>query len=129
LNKGKDTFKPTGDWLSTLLREENDYEQRKVARTERKDNNGIGVSTCWVDDFKCYGTALVDANNTYVVERYRTKKEATKGHKKWVKFARNGDKKTVVSLGDNDFIKDEEVVLEATKGDILEIFLKLKKET
>jgi len=47
--------------------------------------NGLGVSTVFAGDIDEYETAILDKNGAHPVERYRTKKEAVKGHNKWVK--------------------------------------------
>ena len=88
-----------------------DYEKRKIAKTWLKSK--IGVSTVWAEDFSAYETALLDNNGTHPVERYETKRDAIKGHKKWVRFARTGVGKKVTELGTEDgLIDDSEVTLE-----------------
>ena len=67
---------------------DDDYRERKVARTESADNFGIGVSTVWVHEINCYETALKDNLNIYSVERYKTYDEAFEGHKKWIEKSR-----------------------------------------
>lgn len=64
----------------------NNYEDRKVAKIEPKENNGIGVSTAYTSD-EGYETALLDANGVHPVERYDSREESVQGHKKWVSFA------------------------------------------
>ncbi len=74
------------------------YKDHKIARTEPKDNNGIGVSTAHTPD-EGYETALLDANSAHPVERYKTKASAERGHRKWVQFARNKNNNSVIKLG------------------------------
>ena len=62
----------------------NDFVERKVARTNPKDNHGLGVSTVFCHEFDCYETAIKDVVSAYPVERYGTFDDAMNGHKKWV---------------------------------------------
>lgn len=66
-----------------FLKDLDNYETRKINRLEPEDNFGVGVSTAWTSD-EGYETAILNNNEAYPVERYKTKKEAEKGHKKWV---------------------------------------------
>lgn len=85
------------------------YEADKVARTEPKDNNGIGISTAYTPDFG-YETALLDQNGTYPVERYETREKAFDGHWRWLE--KTLTMKTVIGLGTGDgWIEDEEITL------------------
>jgi hypothetical protein len=69
----------------------NNYEDRKVARFEKGLEKGhLLVDTCLVTDAnKPYETTVAhpayNNNDLVVVELYNTKKEAKKGHDKWVK--------------------------------------------
>ena len=88
------------------------YHARRVARTEPEDTGGIGLSTCWVDDFGCYETAYIDANGCHPVERYSTREEAAMGHAKWAAAAKPGSR--VVQLGCPAMdLPDKEIVLSA----------------
>lgn len=58
---------------------------KSVKRIEPEDNKGLGVSTVFATDIEEYETAILDNNGAHPVERYKTKKEAIKGHNKWVK--------------------------------------------
>jgi len=88
------------------------YKERKIGRVEGKENNGIGVSTCFITDMnEPYETALLDNNGAHPVERYMTKKEAIQGHRKWVKKAQSLTK--VIRLGSEDgLVEDKEITLE-----------------
>lgn len=89
----------------------NNYELRKVARIERKENNGIGVSTAYSSD-EGYETTLLDKNGVHPVERYYSREETEKGHIKWVKFANNKKNKNVVKLGGfKGLVKNKKITL------------------
>ena len=46
------------------------------------------IDTCFTNDYSCYETAIKVPNDTWVVvEHYSSKKEAAKGHAKWVKYS------------------------------------------
>ena len=83
------------------------YEDRKIGRVMPGENNGVGVSTCYVNDMDeyQYETALLDAQGAIPVERYFTKEEAVLGHKKWIEKAKKVEE--AIKLGSNDgIIKD-----------------------
>ena len=65
----------------------NDYEERKVGRYEK---NGVFVSTAYCNDSKFkYETAIRHksySKELIIVENYKSKKDAVKGHDKWVKL-------------------------------------------
>jgi hypothetical protein len=67
------------------------------ATVEPEDNYGVGVSTIWAEDVKCYETALLDRIGAYPVQRYKTKDEAALGHWAWIRKSR--EIKTVVQIG------------------------------
>ncbi|KKN39842.1 hypothetical protein LCGC14_0739540 [marine sediment metagenome] len=85
-----------------FLKDIDNYEERKVARIDPKDNNGIGVSTVFTPD-EGYETALLDVNGVQVVQRYKDKVEAELGHERWVTFAKTADGKVVPILGWSEF--------------------------
>ena len=91
------------------------YEERK---TGRDDIDGFTIPTCWTTD-EGFETAIIDKHKVHIVERYPNEIEAGKGHEKWIKFIREGNRK-VKTLGWSDTPSlDEEVVLEgkdASKG-------------
>jgi hypothetical protein len=93
---------------------QDNYEERKVARINPKENNGVGVSTCFSYDMG-YETALLNANTTIPVERYETREEAVIGHEKWVKFAFNENNIKVLKLGYDDLVDDEYIELVRVK--------------
>lgn len=77
------------------------YDDCKVERVGPLENGGVGVSTTWTTDCG-YETALLDDSGAHLVERYPERESAVKGHKKWVKFAKNyqeGDTITKLSWG------------------------------
>lgn len=89
----------------------NDYEERKLMRTEQRDNNGIGISTAWVSDEECYETAIIDKNGVHPVEHYNTIEEARTGHEKWKLLARDGTKVIKLFWPDSPEL-NEEITLE-----------------
>lgn len=89
------------------------YESRKVARTEAKDNNGIGVSTAYTSD-EGYETALLDANGIHPVERYEDRNLAEEGHERWVLRAKKIRKVNKIG-GFGGMIEDEIIKLERIK--------------
>lgn len=91
-----------------------------IKKTERKDNNGIAVSTVLTSDEEGYETALLDANGTWPVERYKTKELAIKGHNKWVKWSKTGNGKSIIKLGWSDMPEiNETIILKAGKQKII----------
>ena len=86
---------------------DDDYRERKVARTEPADNFGIGVSTVWVHEINCYETALKDVLGIYSVERYKTYDEALAGHKKWIEKSRTVN--VIKALGLPVWVLGEEI--------------------
>lgn len=64
---------------------------------EPEDNFGVGVSTIWAKDIKCYETALIDKNGVYPVQRYDTKEEALLGHWHWITESRKVE--SIIQLG------------------------------
>lgn len=93
-----------------FLNDIDNYEDRKVEKTEPEDNNGIGVSTCNTSD-EGYETAILDANGIHPVERYATKELAVEGHKKWVSLAKNKVVVKKIGCSDMEFL-DEMITLE-----------------
>ena len=92
-----------------------DYDKMKLGRIEPKDNNGIGVSTANTPD-EGYETALLDSNGIHPVERYKTKKNALLGHKKWIKFANDKKNKNVNKLGGlTGLVENELITLKRVK--------------
>lgn len=63
------------------MEDEDNYEQRKVARDPAA---GLVISTAYTSDHG-YETAIIDKNGAYTVERYSDKENALLGHKKWCK--------------------------------------------
>lgn len=105
--------KPDGNWIGrTLLgmagvKTFESYDNRKVA--DKVTVKGLIISTCWTSDFG-YETAVLDKNHAYPVERYKTKKEALKGHKRWIKKAETLEE--IVCLGTPDgLVGDKKVKL------------------
>jgi hypothetical protein len=78
-----------------------------IARTKV---NGFVVSTVVSADMGPE-TAIIDANETYPVERYASEDAALEGHEKWIKSAVNGA--TITKLGYKSIVDDEQVVLVA----------------
>lgn len=74
-----------------------DYEKNKLQRTEV---DGLIVSTIWTDDYG-YETAVVDTTRTSVVERYKLKEEAVKGHEAWTLAIVGASSVTDVGYGDS----------------------------
>ncbi len=83
------------------------YEDRKVGRNEVY---GLHVSTAFTSD-EGYETAIIDSNSVYPVERYKTKKEAEIGHKKWMEKAKTIKVITMLS-GMGGFVPEERIILE-----------------
>jgi hypothetical protein len=79
---------------------------KKLKRTEVF---GLIISTAYTPDCG-YETAIIDKNNIYVVERYKTKDECLIGHEKWCKSAKTLTK--ITELGWLNFTDPEEVILE-----------------
>ena len=71
---------------------------KKIGRILPEKNGGIGVSTVLSSD-KGYETALLDKTGAHPVQRYKNRTFALKGHKKWVRFAKTADRKSVIQLG------------------------------
>ena len=96
--------------LITAAVDYEDYEERKLDRLERENNNGIGVSTAYTNDMG-YETALLDENGVHPVERYPDKNAATIGHLKWIDFAKDPKNKSVKKLGYGSLVDDRMVEL------------------
>ena len=78
-----------------FLNDIGNYDDRKISRLDRDDSpSGVGVSTAFTSD-EGYETALL-SYKVIAVERYRTRTQAVKGHKRWVKFAKNAKSGDVV---------------------------------
>mgnify|MGYP003396225043 CR=1 FL=1 len=93
-------------WMNPYLWGYGTYVSRKIA--DKVYFKGIKISTCWVDDFECYETALIDSNGGYPVERYGNKEAAITGHTKWSTFEGN----EIICLGTNDgIVLDREMIL------------------
>ena len=95
-----------------FLYDTDNYDDRKVGRIEKKDNNGIGVSTAYTSD-EGYETALIDKNEIHPVERYSDVDKAKIGHEKWVEFAKTANGKTIKSLGWSEMHMDKYIILVA----------------
>lgn len=86
------------------------YETRKIARDTT--NSGLEVSTVYTSD-EGYETALIDKNGVHPVERYPEKRDAEKGHNKWLDFSNNYlEGQEVTELGGLDGLcEDRQIVL------------------
>ena len=109
-----------GDWLFRTIKNvalfgtnpynavyQANYLKRVIGRVDPKDNDGIGVSTCWTSDFG-YETALLDANGAHPVERYKSKEDAKAGHNQWVKDSKKLE--SVIKLGTPDGLIESKVI-------------------
>lgn len=71
----------------------NDYESRVVKNTESDD---FEVDTCYCNDTGIYETGItskkLNDEKWIIVDEYRTKEEAKKGHAKWVKHMKTNTK-------------------------------------
>lgn len=94
------------DKMFDFLNHIDDYEERKVGKTEI---GKLTISTVYTSD-EGYETAILDDNGAYPVERYETKKEAERGHKRWVKKAPKLTKITMLGWLDG-LTKKEEIIL------------------
>ena len=83
------------------------YESRKVAE-DILDNN-LRVSTVWTDDYG-FETAI-DNGEVLPVERYTSREDAVKGHKKWMDYAADPKNTTVTKLGYDGLVDDVIVTL------------------
>lgn len=88
-----------------FIKDINNYEDRKVARTQVKD---LIVSTVFSSD-EGYETAIID-DNVYPVERYKTKEEAIKGHEEWCKKAETITEITMLG-GFGGLVEDRKIIL------------------
>jgi len=60
------------------------------------NKDGLFIDTCFTNDTGKYETYIRNVQGFAVVEIYKNKENAIKGHKKWVKFAKeNPDFKPV----------------------------------
>lgn len=91
------------DLIMAPLMDGNNYEQRKLGRTEV---NGIIVSTALTSDMG-YETAILDQNGVHPVERYSSKEKAELGHEKWVNDS--PAMTAVTKLGYDDLVDNEEI--------------------
>lgn len=94
------------EWLKYL----NETPEEREERTIGKDVvDKFIVSTMFTCD-EGFETAICD-DLVHVVERYKNKETAIKGHEKWVKFIQDGNRK-IKSLGwsDTPFL-DKEIEL------------------
>lgn len=102
--------KPTGNWfrsgLLALAGAPNNYEERKLLRTTK---GKLAVDTCWSDDFG-WESAVLTKDLVVPCERYKTKKAAIAGHKKWVDFIGEGVEIPYLGTGDG-IVKDSVFVL------------------
>ena len=102
MKKGKSI---TGEWgakeiIGSLLKLSNSepINRRRVDSTEVKR---FFVSTVKAPDFNVYETAIqhkgllrsINKSEWIIVEEYKTKKEAQKGHKDWVEYCKTNPKK------------------------------------
>jgi hypothetical protein len=73
---------------------------------------GITVSTIYAVDVERYETAILDAEEAIVVERYTTSEEAIRGHSRWCEWARTApDGAELTRLGYGESFKPEIVRL------------------
>lgn len=93
--------------MENIEKMKDNYEERKVA--DKIVVEGLCVSTALTADCG-YETAILDKNGTHVVERYKTKEDAIKGHYRWRELARTVEK--VTALRCTSLIPDNEVILE-----------------
>lgn len=92
-------------FISGLFTQWDDYEVRKVDNTI---NGNYEIDTAYASDTELYETGIKFKNNKWIiVEEYETKKQALKGHKKWVK-AMDKKPKFAYSVHFNKRIKFEE---------------------
>lgn len=89
-------------WTAHAMRLVLNYGQRCIGRVMPEGDDGVGVSTCWVDDISCFETALLSSftENAHPVERCETHEDAVKMHERWVDQAKTV--KTVTELGTPD---------------------------
>lgn len=67
------------------------YEERKVARYGN-DGDGLIIDTAFTNDTGYFETGVIDErydNNWIIVEEYKDKHTAEKGHNKWVKLLKS----------------------------------------
>jgi len=83
------------------------YDSRKLGRDEIA---GLEISTCYTSDMG-YETAILDENGVHPVERYSSRKAASTGHIKWMKWASNLKNKKIKKLGYGSLMEDEMITL------------------
>lgn len=94
--------------LYDFLQDIDNYEERKVSRTELE--NGLKIDTAYTSD-EGYETAISDiTEDWFPVERYGTKEESEAGHKKWVEFAKTNPV-AITRVGWSGLLDDEEIEL------------------
>lgn len=82
---------------------ENHFEIRGEIIGNEKFGN-ICIDTCFTNDTGKYETYVKNGNNSGVIEIYKNREEAIKGHKKWlILLKRNPDYKPV-DVGLNEWI-------------------------
>lgn len=100
--------------MFSFVNDTDNYEARKIGRDTSE--SGIEVSTAYTSD-EGYETALMDSHGVHPVERYGTRGQAEIGHKKWIVFANSANGKKVMKLGGiGEFVRPEEIMLEASPG-------------
>jgi len=78
-------------------------------KIDRTVLDGFIIST--VDTHDCGPeTAIIDENNTHIVERYSSVEEAQTGHAKWVKFLQEGNR-NITDIGYGESIESENRIL------------------
>jgi len=108
--KGGNMFAEEVLKLVSATVDKHDYDIRKV---EREYINGLIISTAYTDDMG-YETAILDMNGVHPVERYNSKEEAEKGHKKWVEFCKT-KKIKIKKLGYGELINSQIIILKRSE--------------
>lgn len=85
------------------------YEERLVAN-DVLPNGGI-IDTCFVDDTRCFETALKDERyygGWIIISEYRTRDEAEKDHAEWVKVFTDDPPATIIDVhGAGEFTRKD----------------------
>lgn len=68
------------------------------------DVDGIYVDTCFTNDTGKYETYVKNKQGSAVVQIYKSREEAIKGHKKWLKFAKENPDFEPIEVGLKEWI-------------------------